>query len=279
MLILVLGSTGFIGNSLCEHFVSLRYNVMGFARRPRIGRLWPEHLLDALPRILLEHGCEVLLVNCIGLVDRSDSQKLYQAIYRIPRDILGSSLSNLDVDRRSKVTVINIGSAAEYGPSNINPVTENHECRPMSRYGMLKCMFANYLSLLTHYKEVRSINLRVFNVYSMTDNPRGTILGDLESQAKHSKVLKSGWLGTYRDFMTIDELGKLVGHLIGKIEDLPRVYLNLNVCTGQPQMVRELVERRFPTSEYEIIEEKNLVAKSDVVYGSFDKFRQLVEPK
>ena len=81
-------------------------------------------------------------------------------------------LTAFPVDRQPHFVFLSTGGAI-YGEQEQFPASESHACRPTSVYGLNKYLGEQYLSFWAREHGLKSIALRLANVYGPRQNPHG----------------------------------------------------------------------------------------------------------
>jgi len=131
------------------------------------------------------------------------------------------------------------GSAAEYGLGPPVPLTESMPLAPVSAYGAAKLALER-ACLAT--EGVRVIAARAFNHLGPGQGPGAPVaawarqLADAERAG--SGVLRTGDLDPVRDLLDVRDVADAYLALVGSDAEGP-----VNVCSGRPRALREVVER------------------------------------
>jgi len=156
-----------------------------------------------------------------------------------------------------------IGSAAEYGIPDVNPIDETASCNPVNEYGLTK-LYQTELALYFIRKYNANISIaRIFNVDGLELSDKlaiGRWRKEIQTLSDNS-ILKVGNLNTIRDYLDIHKVAQdlLVLCLHGK----PLVY---NVCSGKPTIMSDLLQEIINNSgkKIRIQRDLNLIRTDDV---------------
>jgi NDP-hexose 4-ketoreductase len=234
--ILVLGASGFLGTHVCQ---ALRHRPdhpawVGATRRPPAhcfpGEHW-RHLdlvnatLSAYDQ-LLDEVQPSLIINCAGMT--SGAPDALRAInLHVVRKLLTA------MERRGGGRLIQMGSAAEYGPQAAHgPVCETATPHPASPYGLTKLMATKLVVAAVEEKRVQGTVLRVFNPVG-AGAPETSLAGRAaqamrRAMAEQRRTISLGSLQVHRDFVAATDVGTATV-LAAAAADLPAV---LNVGRG-----------------------------------------------
>jgi UDP-glucose 4-epimerase len=216
--VLILGSEGFLGSHLVQHFLSLQYEVAGcdLHEAPRsatysytkISRLSPE--LDALFTSIQPQLC----INAAG------SGNVPYSVEHPFIDFEANALDTikvLDVIRRidNSCRYVHFSSAAVYGNPRQLPVTEQSPTQPLSPYGWHKLIAENICSEYHSIYKIPVAVLRPFSVYG--NGLKKQLLWDICSRlSKNPDIELFGTGNESRDFIHVSDLVKLVEMIVKK---------------------------------------------------------------
>jgi NDP-hexose 4-ketoreductase len=253
--ILVLGASGFIGRHLMHACQTRDLEVIGTSRVPR-----PEFLrLDPLEPTGLEELLETTqpsaIINCIGATTGSHSELVAANVAVVSRLLEAVGLE-------SNARVLQIGSAAEYGPvesrtlefgtvksdSGISPTAPTN---PVNDYGATKL---EATQRVTHARErgAQGVVLRLFNPLG-PGLPDSSLPGRALARIKHAlehleHTVRFGSLNASRDFVDVrDVVDALIA--AATLETTPPPILNLG--SGTATSARELVRTLAQIAGYD----------------------------
>lgn len=250
MKILILGSEGFIGHYLVQHFLSAGASVYGadLFEAPaqaynyrKISRLSPE--LDELFAAAPYDVC----INAAG------SGNVNYSMTHPFSDFEANSLDTmrvLDAIRRLQPACkyIHLSSAAVYGNPVKLPVTETDAAKPLSPYGWHKLIAENICHEYTSIYHIRTGIIRPFSVYG--PHLKKQLFWDLYTKCKtavNNQVTLWGTGNETRDFIFITDLVLLVDLLVKQAPMQGEIY---NVAAGKETSIAEIVrlfkEKLFP---------------------------------
>jgi GDP-4-dehydro-6-deoxy-D-mannose reductase len=186
--------------------------------------------------------------------------------------------------RSLRSRVVLVGSAAEYGlvSREENPLSEGHNCRPVGPYGVSKHLMT--VGALAHSREHGTdvVVMRPFNIVG-PGVPANLVLGAVIERAAlaleqdREPVVKTGNLEAIRDFVSVDDV--IRSYLLAIRSDLKGEVLN--VCSGIPLSVREVVEQTLSHAPRELTLEVDpeLFKENDVpvAYGDPAKAQKMLD--
>lgn len=221
MKVLVTGARGFLGSA----FVDLL--AQKGVPYERYDRAHPERIPEGITHV----------VHFAGLTPFSPHKGPIAPQEYTEANVEGtrSLLAALDRAKRLK-RFINIGSAAEYGPSRAVLAEDSPE-RPDGEYGRSKLAQAKLVEQFAKRRRISAINLRLFNIaglpLSRSERARENIFGSLLSQ------FTSGYAGTVvvshpsdeRDY--VDPADAAEGIYAALSARLGASYQVINICSGE----------------------------------------------
>lgn len=151
----------------------------------------------------------------------------------------------LDAVRRAgtKTRVLLVGSSAEYGfPREPNAaVAENHPCRPVSVYGLVKLMQTALMGTYVRLYGMDIVAVRPFNLFGTGISPT-LFVGKMEQEiARYKrgeiKEIITGDLSVERDYI---EITKAIGYYVAVLEKgkTGEIY---NVGSGKSTALRDVL--------------------------------------
>src|SRR3989338_2727739 len=200
------------------------------------------------------------------LCDFSDISRVAECVARIePREIyhlVGSYTNTYDADYTSNVSatrnildtlrglklksrVLLVGSSAEYGfpISKDIAVTEEHPCRPVSVYVLIKLFKTELMRAYIRLYGLDIVAVRPFNLFGK-GMPPTLFVGKMEQEiARYKrgeiKEIVTGDLSVERDYIDIDEAIKYYQ----KVMECGRTGEMYNVGSGRSITLRDVVNR------------------------------------
>lgn len=148
--------------------------------------------------------------------------------------------------QRSGWRVLQLGSAAEYGPGRSEPFSETDSPQPSSPYGKSKLSATEALSDLLGPSS--SCVGRLFNVLG-PNPPRGSVAADIRAKIQEAQETgKAPALSspdTVRDFLLLHDASRL---LLALIPEIGRNQI-VNICSGQGLTWRQIADAVCPALE------------------------------
>lgn len=141
------------------------------------------------------------------------------------------------------------GSAAEYGAAVVDgvPVCEDVPCAPVTPYGRAKLAQTEAALAFGAETGLRVLVARIFNPIG-PGLPRHLALGDFAGQiaaiGREGGTLRTGDIEVCRDILHVDDLAAALATLAAN----PEARGVVNLCTGVPTRLRDLVESMIAAS-------------------------------
>ncbi len=274
--ILIFGISGFTGRHFSRHLNEYSKEndtfVVGVVRHIQLDLIEGANRLEVadasnyLEVFDLIHKIKPdYIVNFIGLFGNRLYPELIKSNVDISRNILNAVVELLLL----KTRLLFIGSAAEYGTTNVNPVSEDNPMMPINLYGLSKSIQTN---LVQYYHRVHQVQAVVARTFNLTGEGISTSLsvGNFRKQidaARDGDTIKVGNLDSERDFLEVTDATALYLDLMchGKSGE---VY---NVCSGVPVRLGDLLSKMIESSGKSLIVEVSpqLLRVNDIsrIYG------------
>ncbi len=282
---LIFGVSGFIGKNFCRYRLKYMpqesYKLVGVTSKalhePYLGVDYLE-VIDSFDtrticNLIKKYDPEYIL-NFIGVFGDASFKDLIYANVEIPQIILQSVVDN----EKLNIRLLFIGSAAEYGMVEFNPVSEDASLKPITPYGLSKMFQSELVRFYYERYNVQSVLARTFNLIGPNISTALSI-GSFQSQinaACDGDVINTGNLDSVRDFVDIEIAIEMYVTLL-HYGVAGEVY---NVCSGTPCRVGDLLESMISDSGKRLTIKTSLKRsfRTDVpqIYGSLDKFNFLL---
>jgi GDP-4-dehydro-6-deoxy-D-mannose reductase len=149
--------------------------------------------------------------------------------------------------------VVVVGSAAEYGETNREPVDEDHPLAPVTDYGVAKAAQGLAAAALATRRGIHVTRVRLFNLIGPGE-PSSFVASGIAAricaiQAGRARPpLQTGDLMTRRDFVDVRDAARAL-RLVAVRGEGGGVY---NVCSGTATPIRELVEELLGLAGLEV---------------------------
>jgi GDP-4-dehydro-6-deoxy-D-mannose reductase len=283
--ILVFGINGFSGKNILKYFRNVidnkSYSIFGcdIKEDEEISRQLDVYCGDMtnglFVRDLIAKIKPDYIINLAGSFISSSFDILFKQNVTGSKNILDAVVySNHPVTK-----ILLIGSAAEYGFPERNPVRETDKPLPVSPYGLTKYIQTEVASYYHRVHNVPVIIARTFNIIGQGLSEAlsvGNFLLQIE-KAENGTTIEVGNLDSYRDFLDIEQVVAHYWVLLthGKSGEA------YNVCSGKPTKMEEILRKLIQEAGKEInyMPQKGLLKSKDVsiIYGSNEKLRNLYE--
>lgn len=236
--VLVTGSSGFLGSSICRHFAELDNEVLGLDLAiPMVGASWQQQQCDLatadLAKILKKASPEVV-VHCagnanVGLSVQDPLMDLNSSVVLLTKLFHAIELAVI------RPKVLFLSSAAVYGNPESLPIREDARRRPVSPYGLHKAACEDFCDFATRIKALDCRVLRIFSAYGA--GLRKQILWDLCGKlSQPGEVTLFGTGQETRDFINVRDVVRAAALVLEAGE--PGIY---NIATGQETRIADLV--------------------------------------
>lgn len=244
MNILILGSSGSIGQLLLKSLIQEGHNVFGISRNSGDIRKDLLKISDAEISEILETNKINIVINSSGVLKPTTLDE-----YLLNSTILIKFFNN-KIGRKLKYIVI--GSAAEYGLTE-NPIIEANKCspNPQNLYGLSKL---TQTAIAEYFKEHFGIDLVVFRLFNIIAPflPERSFIGSLISAIKRGSegVIQVNNEEIERDFIDLRDFINLIINAINKPSINQAIF---NVGNGHNVKYKEVRVKAF-----ELLDKYNL---------------------
>jgi len=221
--LVVLGAAGFSGRAFTRFFIA-----QGLAQHTRlrgvdrdVSRALPGEGIDyvctdvgepaGLREVLAESRPDLLL-NLVGTF----KAKAWADSYRLNVGVAETILSECAAGRIAPERALFIGSAAEYGVPEQNPVSETATPKPVNVYGLTKLWQTELVSFYARVHGVPALVARPFNL-SGPEAPVELAAGRFRALVKDTAnggELRVGNLESRRDFLDVDSASEYYWNLL-----------------------------------------------------------------
>lgn len=225
----VVGAGGFLGSHVVRALREAGHNVLPVHRSALTGAS------DGAPW-LGEGGVRVtMVVNCAGAI-RGTPDEL-----RLANVDLVAAL--LDIVSGREVGMVHLGSGVEYGAGlRGEPVSEDHDARPVSAYGATKLAATKLVLDAARAGDVPGTVLRVFNPVGAGISAEllpGRAAALIRRAVDGGGPVRLGPLGATRDFIDVRDVADAVVSAASEPQGSGRV---INIGSGTGTTARALVE-------------------------------------
>jgi UDP-glucose 4-epimerase len=252
--VLVTGGAGFIGSHLVDRLVELGARVtvldnLSFGRRENVNPAANllEHDVTDYSQVKKDVGRKELVIHLAASATTKESSMGWKdPLYDYRVNALGTlHLLRAVAELADRPRIVYASTAAVYGIPERVPVDESHDTRPISPYGVSKLAGEKYCYAYWHEHALDVVAVRIFNTYG----PRQTryvmfdLLTKLRACPERLEVLGDG--EQVRDYCYVSDTvdGLLIAAQRGAAGSV------LNLASGQPVVIRELVGRVLKTAD------------------------------
>lgn len=245
--ILVTGVAGFIGSKVASRFLQEGYAVVG------VDDLSSGHI-ENIPAGLEFIQGDLAQASTIALLPRDCRKILHLAGQSSGEISFDDPVADLEKNAVSTLNLIRYGienqvermvyasSMSAYGTVENKPISESHECRPLSCYGVGKHAAEGYLRV--YQGKLPFVALRMFNVYGpgqdLHNLRQGMVSIYLAQALANGRIEVKGGTDRFRDLIYIDDVVETWFRAATYSSALGQT---LNVGTGIKTTVGGLLER------------------------------------
>ncbi len=213
---LVYGGSGFLGQTLCRQLIQSGFDVRSVSRSGLpAGQLQPwHHQVEWISSILGSEQSVAALDGIDIVYHLASSTYPSSSNLNMSFDLASNTQATLNIlDAAVRLPIkrfvfISSGGTV-YGIPQENPIKENHATNPICSYGIHKLAIEKYLYLYEHLHGLKSVILRVSNIYGEAQDcskPLGAV-AHFTHHALHGHPIEIWGDGTTtRDYIHVEDV-------------------------------------------------------------------------
>lgn len=250
--VLVTGVNGFTGRYVVAELLRHGHEVVGLAQpggpagvRPDGVHVHPADLLDRNTVRSLVAGLEVDAVvhlAAISFVAHGDADEIYRTNVVGTRNLL-EALTGLAEPPR---IVLLASSANVYGNATVEPITEDTPPAPANDYAVSKLAMEHLARLWTDRLPIAVT--RPFNYTGVGQAGQFLIPKIVDHFRRGERKIELGNIQVWRDFSDVRSVAESYRRLV----EMAPAGATLNVCSGEPHSLAEILELMASIAGYEI---------------------------
>ncbi|MBD1918173.1 MULTISPECIES: NAD-dependent epimerase/dehydratase family protein [Cyanophyceae] len=254
---LVTGGAGFIGSHLIEELLAAEHRVtvidnLSTGKYQNLMENFQSTSIDQLTFVESNaFSCDLEKLSSAydGLVHLaatpSVTQSWEQPVAAHENNVSGTIAMIQICQKLAIPRLVFASSAAVYGNPCQVPISENELTTPISPYGLQKLSSEQYITLFSKHLGISSVNLRLFNVFGLRQDPKSPYSGVISIFAKAMSqgmpIFINGDGSQTRDFICVKD----VAIAFAKALTLPLpsgTTLTCNIGSGQAISLLQLIE-------------------------------------
>jgi dTDP-glucose 4,6-dehydratase/UDP-glucose 4-epimerase len=240
MKIIIIGSSGFIGSHLCEHFLKLGNLVHGADIKENNLKNLVFIKINSFEQdftILFKNQQFEICINASGSASVPYSIQNPSEDFRLNVSNVNSILHSIRKENPN-CKFINFSSAAVYGNPSSLPIKEESILSPVSPYGFHKMISEQICFEFWKLYDIRTISLRVFSAYG--PQLKKQLFWDLYQKSLINKNIELYGSGDEtRDYIYIEDLCQAVECIIN---NAPIKGETINVASGIETSIKTATE-------------------------------------
>ena len=292
MKILITGSAGFIGFSMCEYFLKKKYSVTGI---DNFDDYYSVKLKKKRINILKKH--KNFIFFDIDLMDKRQIKKILnknnftfifhfaaQAGVRYsqknPQKYINSNIISFinlmeNIKSRKLKKFFYASSSSVYGNSKKFPCNESQELKPINIYSKSKKFNEKIASYYSKKYRITMIGLRFFTIFGEWGRPDMLLIKMFEAIRNNEKLQINNYGNHSRDFTYIGDVKKIFDKLLNKRITGHKIF---NICSSKPLKILNIC-KNFKNKNLKI--KKIAKHSADVLktYGDNKKIKNLTSIK
>lgn len=209
---LVLGGCGFIGGHVVQELIGIKREVTVLGRVPTLGAedasvvtLHGDYGNREFIGKLLDAHQEVVHLAYASAPKTSFDSPMVDLLDNVPRTVqLLEEVARRDI----KIVIVSSGGTV-YGEARNIPISEEHQTKPISPYGLTKLTIENYANMYAKTSGLKYICVRPSNAYGIGQQPfkgQGFISTAIMTAMKGEAVKIFGPHGTIRDYIYVSDV-------------------------------------------------------------------------
>lgn len=250
MNVFIVGSKGFIGRHLYDHFRRSGDEVWGADVFPDLTNNEHYYLIDSLFSdydSAFRHMKYDICINCSGAASVPES--LQNPLKDFHLNVV-NVFKILDAIQKYQpdCRFLNLSSAAVYGNPKSLPVKESAVPDPLSPYGFHKLQSEQICREFYEFHKIQTCSIRIFSVYGT--GLKKQLFWDIYNKAKTG--IPFALFGTgdeSRDFISVNDLVKAI-ELIAEFSDFKSDIIN--VANGEEVLIKDAVSIFFGFFDHQI---------------------------
>ena len=270
MLIVITGSSGFLGSNLIKIFLKNNHKVIGIDRVKKKNLNNKNYIFykcdlndeKSLNKIkIMEKN---ILLHCAG--QPSAAKSFEDPIVDLKANIF-VTVKILNWAKKNNTKKIIYASTFNVYKENNKSIKlkETDICDPKSLYAISKKSGEDYIRLLGSYFGIKWNILRMFNIYGPGQDPQNNFLGMVSiflNMAKSNKeIIVKGSLDRFRDFIFIDDVVEVWYRIANSKKHFNKIY---NLGSGKKTKINSLLKKIIQISN-----SKSLIKQENGTPGDF----------
>lgn len=214
------------------------------------------------------------IVNFVGKYGTDNISELFKYNFDVTKNIVNSVIENNFFLKK----ILLIGSAAEYGISDVDYIMESANLNPVNFYGLSKKIQSQFAIDSYNIKKIPINVARTFNLTGegISENLLPGKFKKIIFKAENNTNIEMKNLSSIRDYIEVEKAVEMYWKIL--IDGMPgEVY---NVCSGKGTTIRDMLIKLINDSgkKINIIETDEIYSNTDVdkIIGSNKKIMQLM---
>lgn len=262
MKILITGSNGFVGKTLCGQLDRSDHDVRGMDLKGGGDNVYTADLSDysSVCEVLDEVAPEFIVhLAAVTFVNTPDADSIYH------HNTFGTlNLLKASIRLRTLPRFLFVSSSQVYGiMTNGIPVTENTPIGPVNHYGASKAAAENLIMGYRNEYHLPAVIVRPFNHTGRGQNTQFIVPKLVEAFKKKERILSVGNLQAVRDYLDVRDV---ILAYIRIMENFPEGEV-FNICSGVGYSIAEIYAllAEMTGHKIDLVESGNLLRPNEIM--------------
>jgi UDP-glucuronate 4-epimerase len=290
MKILITGSAGFIGFSMCEYFLKKNHYIVGIdnfddyysiklkKKRISILKRYKNFYFFNTDLTNYEKTKKILKKEKFEYILHFAAQAGVRYSQINPQKYINANITSfinlLEIVKKNKINkLIYASSSSVYGDSKKFPCVENQVLKPINIYSQSKELNEKIASYYSQKYKCDIIGLRFFTIFGEWGRPDMLLIKIFEAMRKKKELSINNYGKHFRDFTYIGDVKKVFDQLLNKKIKGHHVF---NICSSKPLSILKICEN-FKDRGLSIKKIAKHSADVFKTYGSNRKIKKLVK--
>ena len=272
MVLLVTGSSGFVGSHLTNSLISKKYSVLGLAHQ-KTKKSTLKTIIKDISKVQSSTFTQDL--SCIiHAAAITDLKKCHDSpVESIKTNVFGT-LNMLEIARKKDSKFVYVSTSHVYGVPEKIPIKEKHVTNPTSIYASSKLEGEHFCEMYSKLYGMDVSVIRLFSVYG-PQSPSYNVISKIILQLLTSNVIRLGDITPKRDFIFISDVVDAIELIMKKTKD----FSIFNVGSGKSLSIQDVCNmlKKISKNDAKVLSTKSNFRKNDAqnIVADISKIKKL----